>query len=270
MARNRVGPLIRDRRVATRRSQLRLALDVGVSARHLGFVELGRSRPSPELLLAIANCLEVPLRERNQWLLAAGYAPRYPETPLAGPALARVRDSLQALLDAHDPYPGVVVDRLWDVRLSNAAARTLVAAVPEAVRGTPVNIFRTALHPDGLAGRTRNFAEWSAYLLRQLQLLAVGDPDAAALAAEIATWPGIPPRDTWSRATPDGDSPDPVLSWQVRLGDRGYALYTIMSTIGTPNDITLAELTVELFFPADSATEDQLRHGESLAHNASR
>ncbi|HEX3590408.1 MAG TPA: helix-turn-helix transcriptional regulator [Pseudonocardiaceae bacterium] len=259
MPRSRVGPLIRDRRVASRRSQLQLALDAGVSTRHLGFVELDKSRPSPELLLAIADCLEVPLRERNQWLLAAGHAPRYPETPLAGPELARVRGSLQALLDAHDPYPGVVVDRRWDVRLTNAAARTLVAGIPAEVRGTPTNIFRAALHPDGLASHTRNFAEWSAYLLRQLHLLAVADPEAAALATEIATWQGIPPRATWHRATRDGNGTDPVLTWQVRLGDRDHALYTIMSTIGTPNDITLAELTVELFFPADPATERLLR-----------
>jgi transcriptional regulator with XRE-family HTH domain len=252
-----VGPLIRERRVATRRSQLQLALDVGMSARHLGFVELGRSTPSPELLLAIAECLDVPLRERNRWLISAGHAPRYPESPLTGPALARIRESLQGLLDAHDPFPGVVVDRCWNVRLSNAAASRLVEGIPDDARGVPTNLFRVALHPAGLAGRTRNFASWSAHLLRQLHRLALGNGEMAALAAEIATWPAIPARSTWGQLEPHVE-PDPVLTWQVQIGGQVYSLYSVMSTFGTPADITLSELTIELFFPADQATRGQL------------
>ena len=258
MTRPTVGPLIRERRVQTRRSQLQLALDVGVSARHLGFVELGRSTPSPELLLAIAECLEVPMRERNRWLTAAGHAPRYQESPLDGPTLARIRRSLQDLLDAHDPCPGVVVDRRWDVRLSNGAARRLVEGIPDEVRGVPTNLFRVALHPAGLAGRTLNFASWSAHLLRQLHRLTPGNDELAALAAEIATWPAIPPRSTWGQAAPD-DEPDPVMTWQIRLDGRDYSMYSVMSTFGTPADITLSELTIELFFPANQATQDYLR-----------
>lgn len=178
----------------------------------------------------------------------------------AKPISSALYDNFQGLLDAHDPYPGVVVDRRWDVRLTNQAARRVVAAVPEQVRGVPTNIFRTALHPAGLAPHTRNFTSWSAYLLRQLHLLAVADPEASALADEIATWPAIPPRHIWGRATPDHEQPDPVMSWQLRLDGRDLALYTVMSSIGTPTDITLAELTIELFFPADSATEEWLRH----------
>lgn len=261
-----VGSLIRQRRAQTRRSQLQLALEAGVSARHLGFVELGRSRPSPGLVLAIAECLHVPLRERNRWLIAAGHAPRYPQTPLAGPALARIRDSLQHLLDAHDPYPGVVVDRRWDVQLANAAARRLAAGIPAIVRGDPTNIFRVALHSAGLAAHTSNPASWPGYLLRQLHLIALDDQEAAALADEIARWPAIPPRATWGHLAAPGE-PDPVMAWHMRLGGIDVALYTIMSSFGTPADITLAELTIELFFPADQQTEDQLRRLSSHPTN---
>jgi hypothetical protein len=208
--------------------------------------------------MAIAEYLEVPLRERNQWLMAAGHAPRYAENPLAGPALARIRHSLQGLLDAHDPYPGVVVDRRWDVQLSNSAARRLVREIPEEARGVPTNIFRVALHPAGLAGCTRNFTSWPAHLLRHLHALALGDGEVMALADEIATWPAIPPRATWGHVAPQ-DEPGPVMTWQVRLGGQDISMYTIMSSFGTPANITLAELTIELFFPADQATEDQLR-----------
>jgi transcriptional regulator with XRE-family HTH domain len=257
MTRPSVGQLIRRRRDEARRSQLDLALDIGVSARHLGFVELDRSRPSPGLLMAIARGLDVPLRERNQWLLAAGYAPRYPENPLAGPALARIRDALRGILDAHDPFPGVVVNRRWDVQLSNTAARRLVAPIPADVRGVPTNIFRVMLHPAGLAACTANFASWSGCLLRQLHLLSLTDHEAATLADEISAWPQIPPRPTWGRLAPD-EEPEPVMTWQVQLGGQDLSMYTIMSSFGTPTDITVSELSIELFFPADQATEDQL------------
>jgi transcriptional regulator with XRE-family HTH domain len=257
MTRPGVGQLIRQRRDEARRSQLDLALAVGVSARHLGFVELGRSRPSPGLLLAIARSLEVPLRERNEWLLAAGYAPHYPENPLAGPGLARIRDSLRGLLDAHDPFPGVVVNRQWDVQLSNNAARRLIAPIPADVRGVPTNIFRVMLHPAGLAACTANFASWSGCLLRQLHLLSLSDHQAAALADEIAGWPQVPPRPTWGRIAPDEER-QPVMTWQVQLGGQDLSMYTMMSSFGTPTDITVSELSIELFFPADQATEDQL------------
>jgi len=257
MTRPSVGQLIRQRREEARRSQLDLALAVGVSARHLGFVELGRSRPSPGLLLAIAGDLEVPLRERNEWLLAAGYAPRYPENPLAGPVLARIRNALRGLLDAHDPFPGVVVNRRWDVELSNNAARRLVAEIPADVGGAPTNIFRVMLHPAGLAACTANFASWSGCLLRQLHLLSLSDHEAAALADEISAWPQIPPRLTWGRLAAD-EEPEPVTTWQVRIGGQDLSMYTIMSSFGTPADITVSELSIELFFPADQATEDQL------------
>ncbi|GAB3989621.1 helix-turn-helix transcriptional regulator [Actinoallomurus acanthiterrae] len=237
-----------------------LAHEIGISPRHLSFVELGKSNPSPRLLMTIARHLDLPLRERNDWLLAAGYAPRYPETPLTDPMLSRVRASLQALLDAHDPFPGAAIDRQWNVRLTNQAARRLVAGIPEEVRGVPTNIYRTALHPAGFAGRTRNFAEWSAYLLHQLDrsVIRTQDPALATLADEIATWPGIPDRQTWSRLSED-DADDPVLPWRLEVDGEELSMFTMLSTFGTPLDVTLSDLSLELFFPADEATETALR-----------
>ena len=142
---------MRDWRTRRGRSQLDLSLDVGVSTRHLSFVETGKSRPSPELVLAVAEHLDVPLRERNTMLLAAGFAPRYPSRDLSDPAMAQVKVSLQRMLDAHDPYPGVVIDRRWNILLANGAAGALTAGLPESVMAPAPNVFRLCLHPDGLA-----------------------------------------------------------------------------------------------------------------------
>jgi transcriptional regulator with XRE-family HTH domain len=242
-----------------------LAYDVGVSPRHLSFVETGRSRPSPELLLTLAERLEVPLRDRNVLLLAAGYAPRYLETPLDADAMGRVRSALQRMLDTHDPYPGVVIDRFWNVVLTNRAAVLLLQAVPPELLGPPVNVFRVCLHPDGLARRTLNFDEWSAYLLAQLHRNAVitGDPALQALADEVARYPNVIALDDWRRRAP---SDEPALLIPVRLDLDGVelSLFTTLTTFGTPQDITLAELAVELFFPADESSEALLR-GFALA-----
>jgi transcriptional regulator with XRE-family HTH domain len=249
-----VGPLIRERRVSARRSQLALALDVGVSARHLSFVELGKARPSPELVILIADRLGVPAREQNDWLVAAGYAPRHTETPLDAEALRTVRRSLQLFLDAHEPFPAVAVDRWWTVQLWNDAAVWLGEGIPLEARGDPSNIFRISLHPDGFARRTRNFGQWSAYLLRQLDLIVrrTRSPEAEALANEIAEFPGIAPRDRWSRWTPQDT--DPIVPWLVEHSGAELSLFTVMATFGTPVDLTLTEMTVELFLPADEAT----------------
>jgi transcriptional regulator with XRE-family HTH domain len=157
------GPLLREWRDRRRRSQLDLSLDVGVSTRHLSFVETGRAKPSPELVLAIAEHLDVPLRERNTLLMAAGFAPRFHETPLDAPDMERMTRSLQRMLDAHHPFPGVVLDRQWNVVLTNMAAAVLASGLPQALVGPPLNIFRVSLHPDGLAARTLNFDEWGSY-----------------------------------------------------------------------------------------------------------
>jgi transcriptional regulator with XRE-family HTH domain len=245
-----------------------LALDVGVSPRHLSFVETGRSRPSPELLLAVADRLDVPLRERNALLLAAGYAPRYQETSLNAAAMGRVRVALQRLLDTHDPYPGVAIDRLWNVVLSNQAATLLLEGVPDHLLGPPMNVFRLCLHPEGLARRTLNFPEWSAYLLGELRRAAVlsSDPELDRLVEEVSQYPDVVGSGGWRDAGP-GDSGEPILLVPLRLDTDGVelSLFTTLTTFGTPQDITLSELAVELFFPADEQTDAVLRDTRQAA-----
>ncbi len=233
-----------------------------MSTRHLSFVETGRSRPSPELLLTIAEHLDVPLRERNDLLLAAGYAPRFTERALDDPSLRTVRASLQRMLDAHDPYPGVVIDRCWNIVLANAAAAALVAALPADVLGPPMNVYRVCLHPDGLAPRTVNFGDWARYLLGQLRrsITITADAGLRELLDEVLAYPNVA-----ALAGRDehriGDDPPLLVPVTLLRGDDGppLSLFTTLTTFGTPRDITLDELAVELFFPADDATEALLR-----------
>jgi transcriptional regulator with XRE-family HTH domain len=240
-----------------------LALDVGVSPRHLSFVETGRSRPSPELVLAIAHHLDVPLRERNTLLLAAGYAPRYSQVSLGEPEVELVRASLQRMLDAHDPYPGVVIDRRWDVVLANRAAQGLLAGVRPELLGPPLNVYRVCLHPDGLSARTLNLTAWAAYLLGQLRrtIVLTGDPSLEALHTELLAYPGMREAadlaasghiDAWER-------PQLLVPLRLAVGAAELSLFTTLTTFGTPQDVTLDELAVELFFPADEPSEHLLR-----------
>jgi transcriptional regulator with XRE-family HTH domain len=237
-----------------------LSIEVGVSTRHLSFVETGRSRPSPELVLAIADHLDVPLRERNRLLLAAGYAPRYSERSLDDPDMGRVLRSIQRMLDAHDPFPGVVVDRSWDVVLTNDAAAALTAGVPPEVLSPSVNVFRLCLHPDGLAGRTVNLDDWAAYLLRQLHRAVelTGDPALVELEAEVRAYPAAAGAPAAADPT-DDDEPPLLVPLRLVAGDEELSLFTTLTTFGTPRDVTLDELAVELFFPADDRTEAILR-----------
>src|SRR4051794_29729741 len=265
MATRTVGPLVRDWRTRRRRSQMDLALEVGVSPRHLSFVETGRSRPSPELVLAIADRLDVPLRESNTLLLAAGYAPRYSERSLDDVALRSVRASLQRMLDAPDPYPGVVIARQWNVVLANRAAGALTAALPPELTGPPLNVYRACLHPEGLAVRTLNFAEWANYLMRQLRrtISLTADPELEQILAEVSTYPNVvrledPPDPQW-------DDPQLLVPVRIDLAGRELSMFTTLTTFGTPRDVTLDELAVELFFPADDASEQLLRAAASTA-----
>ncbi len=255
------GALVRDWRQRRRRSQMDLALETGVSTRHLSFVETGRARPSPELLLALADQLEIPLRDRNALLLAAGYAPRYAETGLDDPAMAAARTALQRMLHLHDPYPGLVIGQNWDVMQANAAARRLAAAVPPALAGPPLNVFRACLHPDGLAAATLNFPEWAGYLLGQLGRLRLltDDPAVAALAREVAGYPNVVALGDWRAAAPGSGGQAVLVPWQVRLHGTELSLFITLTTFGAPRDITLADLAVELFYPADEQTAALLR-----------
>ncbi|MGD9999063.1 MAG: helix-turn-helix domain-containing protein [Ilumatobacteraceae bacterium] len=266
MARATVGELIKDWRTRRRRSQMDLALDAGVSTRHLSFVETGRSKPSPELVLSLAHHLDVPLRERNTLLLAAGYAPRFGQTSIDDPSMRRVRASVQRMLDAHDPYPGVVIDRQWNVVLANRAAMGLTVGVDPALLGPPMNVYRVCLHPDGLADRTTNFTDWAAYLLQQLRrtITLTGDAQLQAILDEVLEYPNV------SRIAPLADIAawdDPPLlvpfRFETPLGE--VSLFTTLTTFGTPLDVTIDEIAVELFFPADDASEAILREAASAS-----
>jgi transcriptional regulator with XRE-family HTH domain len=246
--------MLRDWREDRRRSQMDLAIDVGVSTRHLSFVETGKSKPSPELVLALAEHLDVPLRERNSMLLAAGYAPRYPQTPLDGEAMAAVRTALAGLLRAHDPYPAVVVDRGWDVVLTNQGAQGFLDGVAPHLLQGPLNSYRITLHPEGMAPRIENFAEWAHDMLATLdrQVAVTRDPRLRDLLDEVTSYPNVAALDgTWRTR---GATPTVVVPLQLRVGDFTQSWFSTNTSIGTPVDITLDELHVELFHPADEAT----------------
>ena len=244
---------MRDWREDRRRSQLDLALDVGVSTRHLSFVETGKAKPSPELVLALAEHLDVPLRERNTMLLAAGYAPRYPQTPLDDDALATVRGALSELIRAHDPYPAVVVDRQWNIVMSNTGSQAFLDGVAEHLLA-PANSYRITLHPEGMASRIENFAEWAHHLLATLhrQVAVTRDPRLRDLLDEVSSYPNVAGLDGAWR-TRDG-IPAVVVPLRYRAGDIVQSWFSTNTSIGTPVDITLDELHVELFHPADEAT----------------
>ena len=242
------GSLLRAWRERRRLSQLDVALAADISTRHLSFIETGRSRPSRRVLLRLAEELAVPLRGRNSLLLAAGYAPAYPETPLADPAMRPVRAALDRVVSLHEPYPALVVDRLWNVVTANHSAVSLLEGVAPELLTPPVNVMRVSLHPRGLAPQTRNFEAWAAHLLGQLrqQVETSGDAELAALLEEVSGYPGMPAEPT---------SPEPadrvVTTVRYATPDGDLALFTTLATLGAPTDVTAAELAIETFYPAD-------------------
>jgi transcriptional regulator with XRE-family HTH domain len=249
-----VGPLLRQWRGRRRLSQLELALEAGVSARHLSFVETGRSKPGRDTLLRVLGRLDVPLREQNRLLLAAGHAPAFPERPLGGPELAPVREALDLILRGHEPYPAVVVDRAWNLVAANSSTVALASGVDvePALLEPPVNVLRVGLHPRGFGSLVVNLAEWRAHFLERLerQIALTGDGGLTALAEEIASYP-IPAAD------PGRDTLDPV---RFRLADGAeLSFFGMFATFDTPFDVTSSELAVELLFPADRTTATVLR-----------
>jgi transcriptional regulator with XRE-family HTH domain len=238
-----VGPLIKTWRTRRRLSQLDLALEAGVSARHLSFVETGRSRPSEQMVLHLAEHLDVPLRERNRLLLAAGYAPVFGQRDLRAPELAPVRQTLDQLLKAHEPFPAVVIDRASNLVAANSAVELLTKGVAPHLLEPPINVLRLALHPEGMAPRIDNLGEWRAHLLHDLAALRdqTGDPDLHALYDELAALPG-------PTEEPHGHE---VF---VPLKIDGLTFLSTRTTFGTALDVTVSELAIEAFFPADEVT----------------
>ncbi|MFB7501019.1 helix-turn-helix domain-containing protein [Streptomyces sp. NPDC056161] len=257
--RSGVGPLLRAWRERRRLSQLELALRADSSARHLSFIETGRSRPSEEMVLRLAEHLDVPVRERNALLLAAGYAPRYPQTPLDDPALDALRDGMRRLIGGYEPYPALIVDGSYTVVAANRGVTMLLEGVPESLLAPAPNAMRLTLHPQGLAPRIRNLREWRGHLLAQMERqLALHRSDALrALYEEVAAYP-VPDRDAGAEDEPAGPVAYFALPLRIEHAGRVLSFVSSIATFNTPMDVTVAELAVETLLPADPATAKYL------------
>lgn len=245
-----LGEQIRQWRQRRRLSQMELALEAEISTRHLSFIETGRARPSREMVLLLAEHLEVPLRERNAMLLGAGHAPVFAERPLDHPELAAAQRAIGLVLKGHEPFPALAIDRHWNMVASNAAVAPLLDGVAPHLLEPPVNVLRLSLHPEGLAPRIRNLGEWRGHLLERLRRQAwlTSDPTLAALLDELGSYP-----------TAEGASDAAIVdnvAVPLRL-DTPLGTLSFLSTttvFGTPRDVTLDELAIEAFFPADEET----------------
>ncbi|MBA1158277.1 helix-turn-helix domain-containing protein [Microvirga mediterraneensis] len=254
-----VGDYLREWRQRRRLSQMDLALEAEISTRHLSFLETGRSQPSREMVLLLAEKLDMPLRERNIMLVSAGFAPVYSQRSLDDPALAGMRQAVDLVLKGHDPYPALAVDRHWSLVSANDALVALIGDVDPALMKPPVNVLRLSIHPAGLARRIVNFTEWRNHLVHRLhrQVDATGDAVLAALIEELRSYP-----------TPDAAARAPktshdyagiVVPLQVQTEEGVLTLFSTTTIFGTPVDVTLSELAIEAFFPADPETGSALR-----------
>jgi transcriptional regulator with XRE-family HTH domain len=252
-----VGALLRDWRQRRRMSQLELACEADISTRHLSCVETGRAQPSREMLLHLADRLEVPLRQRNALLMAAGYAPMFRERPLEDPALAAARKAVELVLQGHEPYPALAVDHHWNLVARNRAVSRLMEGVAATLLQPPVNVLRLALHPEGLAPRIANLAQWRDHLIGRLHQAsaASGDPTLASLLDELRDYP-VPAGSSHGLESDFGGVAIPL---QLRTESGLLSFLSTITVFGTPVDITLSELAVEAFFPADTFTADALR-----------
>ncbi len=258
-----VGSLLREWRGRRRLTQLELGLDAGVSARHLSFVETGRSKPGREMLLAVAEQLQIPFRERNHLLLAAGHAPAFPERPFADPELAPVREALDRILAAHEPYPAVVFDRAWNLVATNAPMAELAATVEidPALLEPPINLLRTGLHPRGFAPLIVNLAEWRGHFLKRLaqQIAISGDDGMRSLMDEVAAYPVPEGENGVATESGSGEILGPV---RLRLPTGSeWSFFGMFASFDTPFEVTTSELAIELLFPADRATAEALGKG---------
>lgn len=252
-----VGDLFREWRQRRRMSQLDLASEAEISSRHLSFIESGRARPSREMILRLCERLDVPLRERNIFLLAAGHAPVFPRRALDDPALAAARRAVELVLTGHEPYPALAVDRHWNVIAANRAVPPLMAGADEDLLRPPVNVLRLSLHPRGLASRIENLAEWRGHVLARLdrQIEMSADPALVDLHRELSAYPASSPE----RRAGTGHEASFVVPLRFATETGTLSLFTTTTVFGTPVDVTLSELAIEAFFPADEATASALR-----------
>lgn len=259
----RVAPLpfgehLREWRQRRRMSQLDLAHEAEISTRHLSFVETGRSAPSREMVLRLAERLDVPLRERNAMLVAAGYAPMYRERPLNDPALSAARQAVELILKSHEPYPAIAVDRHWNLLAGNAMVPLMLAGADPSLLQQPANVLRLSLHPKGLAPRIVNLGQWRNHLFERLrqQIHATGDAQLAALLEELRAYP-VPEGAADTHL--EGELLGVAMPFQFRSDAGVLSLISTTTVFGTPVDVTLQELALETFFPADAFTGEVLR-----------
>ena len=263
------GEMLREWRQRRRLSQLALATEAEISQRHLSFLESGRSRPSREMVMHLAGQLDVPLRERNAILVAAGHAPYYPQRPLDALELSAAKDMIGRILDGHSPHPALAVNRHWELLAANSAVNLLLAGIaPHLLDGT-VNVLRASLHPEGLAPRIRNLAEWRGHILARLahEIERAADPELVALRDELMGYEPPLRHQTPGRAFSIADSKI-AIPLQL-IGDSGDLTFLSTTTVfGTAVDVTLSEVAIEAFFPADRKTADAM--SRLVAQNSDR
>jgi transcriptional regulator with XRE-family HTH domain len=252
-----IGHLLREWRQRRRLSQLDFATEAEISSKHLSFLETGRSQPSREMLLRLAEILEVPLRERNAMLVSAGFAPMFAERTLDDPALQAARDAVDLVLKGHEPYPALAVDRHWSLLAANRAVPPILDGVSAELLKPPVNVLRLSLHPDGIAPRIVNLAQWRAHLLVRLrrQIDVSADQVLTSLFDELTGYPA--PAANAREARVDHNSV--VVPLQIAMNGVVLSFISTTTVFGTPIDVTLSELALESFFPADAATAAALR-----------
>jgi transcriptional regulator with XRE-family HTH domain len=254
-----VGALLRGWRTRRRLSQFDLAGEVDISTRHLSFLETGRSLPSREMVLRLAEHLDVPLRERNVLLVAAGLAPEFPERPLDDPALRAARQAVELVLQGHEPYPALALDRYWNVMAANRAVGLLLTGVDEVLLQPPLNVMRLSLHPRGLASQIVNFREWHSHCLERLrrQIDLSADPKLVELMDEVKRYPieHVSPELSGAKRDYTGI----VIPLELRSSQGVLSFLSTTTVFGTAIDITLAELVLELFFPANASTSETMR-----------
>jgi len=255
-----VGDLLREWRQRRRVSQLDLANQADISARHLSFLETGRSQPSREMLLHLAEQLQVPLRERNILLNAAGFAPAFPERQLADPALEVIRKAIDVVLKGHEPYPAIAIDHHWTLVAANDAFRPLLDGANAVLLRPPVNVLRLTLHPQGLGARLANYHEWRAHVLEKLrcQIEISGDPVLAGLMRELRDYPA-PAGAKVAKPSSDRELHRFVVPLQVVTPAGILSFFSTTTIFGTPVDVTVSELSIESFYPADTTTAEVLQ-----------
>lgn len=255
-----IGAQLREWRQRRHLSQLDLAVEAEISTKHLSFVETGRAQPSRDMVLHLADLLDVPLRDRNSMLVAAGFAPVFPERPFGDPALAVARKAIDLVLAGHEPYPAVAVDRYWTLMAANGPALRLMGDAAPALLQPPINVLRLTLHPSGLARRVLNYSEWRLHVLTRLrrQIAATADPILGELAAELESYP-VPDTATKTSPSDAAEFAGVVIPMRFQTEVGVLSLFSTITIFGTPVDITLSELGIEAFYPADAATAELLR-----------